>query len=441
VDSKTQRKDAIGVENYYLADRSNSAVDIIPILHNALMFFLSPSSPDAAATGNNNTAGPNGVMTFLNGTSFAGTSGAPTIMAGDGPTASPACAAIHEAVCSTVKVWTSNNGTPQPDIATGTGGGNTVGINRADELCYDQADNIVLVANDADSPPFDTFIDTNTMKVIGRLPMDGTRPIFTGVGNGEGATNGIEQCQYDSRVGLIYQNIPEVGGDGDDDMPGMVVVFNPAAVRANANNLDAAILTSGEVPLTDCAGPQGMAIGPVGTTQILLGCNAQTEVGTTPLVGPQNSVIISNNFGAGLSVMATLTNQGGSDEVWFEPQPDNGGNYFLGNASAIPVQQLGVATAQGVPAAPVGMTPLQNIFIGFSGSMTTRRSHSVAGWAGNVAGVTGRQSLAIMPISALGGTPVPFASTICDAGGVNLLAQGCIGIFGAPAGTTVRAAP
>ncbi len=175
VDSKSQLSDGyplvpIGNDFYYLADRSNKAIDVVPIENNPPIFFVtSPTAPFAGLSGNNNTAGPNGVMTFQNPAGAFG-GNASQLWVGDGPTADPHCmAATGTPVCSTVKVFAGNNAARLFTIPAGNGKPGTVGVNRADELCYDDKDGIVLVANDADSPPFDTFISTRTGQVLARV--------------------------------------------------------------------------------------------------------------------------------------------------------------------------------------------------------------------------------------------------------------------------------
>jgi len=86
-------------------------------------------------------------------------------------------------------------------------------MNRADELCYDPAEHLITIANDADSPPFISFIPTegpNAYTVVKQIKFDGL------AGDGPNATNGIEQCQWNPREGRIYLNVPEVNGSGGD---------------------------------------------------------------------------------------------------------------------------------------------------------------------------------------------------------------------------------
>ena len=64
--------------------------------------------------------------------------------------------------------------------------------------------------------------------------------------------------------GKFYQNVPEIDGPGNDTAAGAVAVINP-------HNMKVERLFP--IPLEDCAGPQGMAIGP--NDQILEGCNAK----------------------------------------------------------------------------------------------------------------------------------------------------------------------
>src|SRR5262249_10221246 len=61
------------------------------------------------------------------------------------------------------------------------------GDKRADEMAYDPRDHILMVANNEDSPPFLSFIDTRTHEVLGRL-------------NISEATDGLEQPVYDRRT-------------------------------------------------------------------------------------------------------------------------------------------------------------------------------------------------------------------------------------------------
>ena len=148
-------------------------------------------------------------------------------------------------------------------LATGTVLHNipTGGQYRADELCYDAADHLIQIANDSDNPPYINFIPTEGPKaytVVKQINFDGLP------GDGPNATNGIEQCQWDASNGKIYLNVPEVNGNGSDITDGQTLTIDPRKME---------IVNSFDIPVGQCAGPQGMALGP--DPQILLGCNAK----------------------------------------------------------------------------------------------------------------------------------------------------------------------
>jgi hypothetical protein len=260
---------------YLLADRSNKSVDVIDTNAQTVITQIQPGF--VGFTGNNDTSGPDGVLSLNN-------QGQTEIWVGDGN--------------STVKVINYPQGTLTHTIPTG-------GVNRADELCYDQTHNLIMIANDADSPPFVTIIPTrgpNAYTVVKTIKIPE-------------ATNGIEQCGWSTYTGLFYLNIPEVNGPGNDTVPGAVYVIDPTTM---------AIVQKFPVDISRCAGPQGLALGP--KPQILLGCNAASIPS-----GIQNTAIMDFNG----NIISTLTNTGGADEVWFNP---GDGHYTIAGGSHSPVQ-------------------------------------------------------------------------------------------------------
>jgi hypothetical protein len=395
------------LNTYFLSDRSNSGVDVFGVEANPGVFTIKPTAPHVFA-GNVTTCpvsnacnGPNGVLTLTNATTTA-----KELWVGNGPTMDPACGGT---MCSTVYVF---NNVPVQKATISTGG-----TFRADELCTfpvsptagnGMATSMVQIANDSDSPPF-----------ISWIPVDGAfadtviqKLLVTD------ATNGLEQCAYDPRFNVVFYNVPEVNGAGDDTSPGQVRFIFPFQIAKGGppptQNLFA------QVPLDECAGPQGLAIlnsnKIPGNNGILLGCNApspaagQTSPG--PFTGLLNSVVL--RIGGGSTV---LSGQGGSDEVWFDAASTR---YFLANGSLLPAQQLGINDA-------ANNVPDVNLFVGFTNG-TTRRSHSVAAWSGSPPGLGVAGAFGILPISATGGTPAPgFQSTLCG----GMAASGCIAIFGA----------
>ncbi len=177
-------------------------------------------------------------------------------------------------------------------------------------------------------------------------------------------------------------NIPEVNGSGSDTADGNVVVIDPRKLE---------IVRIIDIPIADCAGPQGMALGPA--PQILLGCNAPSIPS-----GVRNSVVINEDTGKVISVLAAL---GGADEVWFNP---GDGHYFLGDSAATPNRIIGVVDS-------LNDHPDQSIIIAPATPATNKGAHSVA--ADPV------RNEAYVPI------PNNSGSTICPAPTV-----GCIAVFG-----------
>jgi len=346
--------------------------------------------------------GPNGVLTLLNPGSNA-----KEMWVGDGPTMQPGIGSpVCPTSCSTTKVFDSN-GTLTHVINSG-------GTFRADELCFappnaaaGRPNGLVLVANDADSPPSIVLIATDgesAYKPVLTIPF-------------KVATNGIEQCQWDRTIGTrgrFLLNVPEVNGKGDDSKPGSVFTINPnvgvlpdnqATITPNPANMTLV----GNVDIDFCAGPQGMAIGPRPGDDVLLGCNAPAFNGFS------NSVIVDKGTGAGIGGrIATLQGQGGADQVWFDPLAVH---YFITGGSLLPTQTFGITDA-------VSHQQDQNITIGTTG-MTTRRAHSTASWSGSGLGST--VTAAFVPVSATGGSATaPFMSTVCGSSAT----QGCIAVFG-----------
>lgn len=362
------------INRYFLADRSNASIDFIDTGTTAVppSFFLQlkPTGVDAFAgfTGNNDTSGPNGLLTLDNGS-------VKEIWVGDGPTINATACGSPTVPCSTVKVFTYNgsstSSTPTHTISTG-------GVARADELCFDATDHLILMANDADSPPFISLIATqgqHAYSVVKKIDFPQ-------------ATGGIEQCQWSPRTGKFYLNLP-VDGSGPD---GAVYVISPKTM---------AIETKFDIPDANCDAPQGMAIGP--DPQILLGCNGKSPNGVF------NSVIINEHSG---HVMATLPNEGGNDEVWFN---SGDGHYFLAGGSFRPDEQLGIVDSQ-------FRTQDQTIQTG-SPNGTKRSAHSVA--------ADSNTNLVYVPIPGTGGstTTVGFQSSRCGETAA-LQAAGCVAVFG-----------
>jgi hypothetical protein len=303
--------------NYFLSDRSNKAIDVVNTTSNAVSQIGAGVFAGLNTTScGNGCSGPNGVLTVNGQLVFAGDAG------------------------STLRIFNIATGASAQTIYTGFVVGDP---NRLDEGCYDSTDNIVVFANDNDGPgggngsntspqnggvsgPYITFFTQNTTtgawQIASQIIMDGsagtqtTNPLAGGtpVFHGPNATNGIEQCKWNSRDGKIWINLPEVNGSGADTAAGNTLVIDPiAAVSKSGSTTTNPILAVYVVPLANCVGPQGMAIGP--EPQILLGCNGNGNAGAA-----NSTVILNDGTSGGVpgSVFAVLPGQVGSDEVDYD---------------------------------------------------------------------------------------------------------------------------
>ncbi len=331
-------------ETYFLADRSNFGVDIFNAENNhfitRLPGFVGPSTSF-------DTAGPNGVV-------YIGS--LHQVWAGNGD--------------STVKVFAFNPNSPQhtaqlmATISTG-------GTKRADEMAFDNRDHLLLVANDADSPPFISFISTATLKVVGRLTFDGVHAPL--------ATNGLEQSLWDPDTQLFYLSVPEINGN---PATGEVAVIDPRSMEV-VNHF----------PVSECQ-PAGLAQGPF--DHALVGCADHNSVGFPP------KLIVLNLRNGG--ILANITQVGGVDEVWYNA----GDRRFYAAARNNPSGPvLGVINA-------VNDTWLQNV-------PTNPNAHSVA--------ADRKNNHVFVPLP-----PPPAGSTAPDrcveVGGASFAGKGCIGVYG-----------
>lgn len=300
VDARTQL--------YYLADRSNQAVDVVNARNNT--FVKQIMGGFRGFTGSNDTSGPNGVVVAGN---FLFVTDAPSRVV-------------------TIDLRTDNivgnvNTCKPPSAPPAC----VVSPNRADELAFDPEDSLILAVNNADDPPFATFIrvDRNS----GALTWAGS-VTFTD------ATNGAEQPVWHPGTGRFYISIPQIGPNPQD---GAVKRINPSTHAVEAT-----------YPVRFCQ-PAGLTVGPNG--DLLIGCSVAFDEagnqwnrdasGAAPAAKPE-SVIIDARTG---SIDRRVVGVGGNDEVWYNPG-DN--RYYLaarnqpggsspGNANFSPV--LGIIDA------------------------------------------------------------------------------------------------
>jgi len=354
------------IHTYVLADRTNKSIDVVntktntftkQLLANFEGVCTLPPVPSnvTPSTLCDQASGPNGVIIVDHS----------EVWAADAPPISNiSCTVVSlQQNCtatvgtSSVKVINLNTGAVIATI-------DTKGKKRADELCEDKVREVVLVANDNPVDNFLTFISSESHKILGTIKLDGKDP------NGGGVTaNGIEQCEFDTRLNKFLLAVPDIGGGS-----GAVLVISKSApfTVEKVYKIDAA--------KTGCAGPAGLAIGPAHEVQ--LGCGGINSV----IIDDRNGTIITNEGG-----------EGGADEVWYNP----GSNHFYIARSG--AGQLGVTDA--------GPPPSQD-----PDGTTAVGSHSVAADAE-------RNRIY---------TPANKSATICNFGKVKENGNGCIAVFTAP---------
>jgi hypothetical protein len=245
---------------YYLADRSNAAVDII---NGATHVVVAQAGGFAGQQATTSTSGPDGVL-------VAGT----TLYAGDA-----------NSLLRSFNVSNPASPTPLfPPIFTG-------GKFRVDEMAYSPTTHQLLVANNADTPAFGTLLNaTNGQILTGNITVPGSPP------NG-----GLEQSVWNPKTGTFFISVPAFNGTGN---PGGLAEINTAGQVIRTYDF----ATMG---ISSCS-PTGLAIGASG--HLAVGCgNAGTQ---TVILDPT----ANNNAG---QILAKLAGVSGSDELWYDPATGN----------------------------------------------------------------------------------------------------------------------
>ena len=372
---------------YYLADRSNAALDVIDTKTDTLFGQIGGNpafQPGFAGdTGTAATSGPNGVV-----------SASPCIFATDTPSR---VVSFDSSVSFTAAVSSLN-----------TGGGNL----RADELAFDPRDRLILAINNANTPPFGTLINVSTSCVL-----SAPKTIFFTTGNGVNATNGAEQPVWDPNTQRFYVSIPEINGPGDGTGPnGGVARINP---------LTGVIETVYPVNFMQ---PAGLTLGPNG--DLLVGANSvfdtagkkctavvpgsvTSPVGVpatcTGIAAPQSAIC---NPGRGCTPangsLVSVPGVGGGDEVWFN---SGDGNYYVtaGNNPVGPVFGVIGSVVNDLTQLVPTLPPVP--------AVTSGANKHGAGTVHSVAASAANNHVYV---------PLPANTSYPDC------AQGCIAVFGVP---------
>jgi hypothetical protein len=364
---------------YYLADRSNASVDVVNAKTNTFVgqikaspgfagVALKPNPSGPGFVADNDRSGPNGVVVSGH-----------WLFVTDAP--------------SRVVSFDLRTDPPMQVGDVSTGGADSL---RADELAYDPKDGVLLVVNNADSPPFATLI--NVDKKTGQLTV-GLRVTFDKAHVGFDATNGAEQPAWDPGTRKFYQSIPEVNGPGDGTgTDGGVARINPHTAALEAL-----------FPVQFCQ-PAGLTLGP--HEDLLLGCSVtfdtagQVWSASDKHTAAPISVIMDAQTG---NIDKMVAGVSGNDEVWFNPGDRR---YYLAARANPTGPVLGVIDADSQNL--VQLVPTVN-----TAGKPTATPPVVAGTAHSVA-VDPNNNHALVPLPANNIFP-------------NCL-NGCIGVFGVPKG-------
>jgi hypothetical protein len=161
---------------YYFTDRNNASVDVFDAdflnFIKLIPGFHGCDTGPTCAGANNDKSGPDGIN-LIPGTT--------QIYVGD-VNAARIIDSTKDAVVNSVAI------------------GGTSGL-RADEGCYDPDHKIYMISSPGETPPFATFIDTTTQKIIATV-------VFTDPGTGLNGppSAGLEACDYDHASASFYVN-------------------------------------------------------------------------------------------------------------------------------------------------------------------------------------------------------------------------------------------
>jgi hypothetical protein len=284
---------------YYLADRSNKAVDAADV-GVAIVTQIFPNNGHAAfagfvpcvppSPGANDCAGPNGVVAAF-----------PWLFVTDAPS----------------RVLSFDLRFNPPKTVSECFTKTVLGIpekTRADELAYDPQDGLILAINNASDPPFGTLVKVD--KTTGALTCE-TPNIILDAMHGVDAQNGAEQPVWDPGTKKFYLSIPQIGAN--PTVGGVLRISKTGTVEATYT-------------VKFCS-PAGLALGP--NEDLLVGCNTIWD--TTGALWTGNADRRTNTAAPQLVILdaktggitANITGAGVGDEVWF----NKGDNHYYAAAS------------------------------------------------------------------------------------------------------------
>jgi hypothetical protein len=374
---------------YYLADRSNSGIDIIDTHHLTFKrtlgkgLFVGVKLNGAGTAVNNDISGPDGVVTHGR-----------WLYAGDGD--------------STLKVFDLDAPDASALKATLSTGGGT----RVDEMALTTDGELLLTVNNAEDPPYANLFAANgdrnhsSVLMLSKITINAT--IFPG-------TPAIEQPTWDPTTKRFYVSVPilgKPGGCGTATCDGGLMVIDPTTVTSGTMVLGAfnPATNTGVLQLSDC-GPNGATVGP--HDNLLLGCTSANNPANT-------STLVINATTKHFSHVNGIV---GSDEVWFNK---GDGRYYTGSNRNCKVAGAACPAAAN-QAAVLGVIDGTSVLI--ETVPQSSGSHSVAADSKrNLIFVP--QSAPVAVVGAGGDTTGPTNNGLGGVGaGICGSNNGCIGVF------------
>jgi DNA-binding beta-propeller fold protein YncE len=257
-------------DRYYLADRSNNAIDIFDTRTDHYIDrvgrFVGVAMKDGKV--DNDISGPDGVV-FIGGEIWAGN--------GD----------------STIQIIDPVTKKTTASISSG-------GTTRVDEMAFDAKDQVFIGVNNAEDPPFATLISTKPdHALIGKVSF-------------ANATDGAEQPAYNQDDGMFYMSIPELN---KDPSKGGVAVIDPRTGKLVKM-----------LPVEGCH-PAGIAFGPNGN--FVLGCtaNGKEMPAITVIMNARSGAVVATIKGLG---GADMVNFNAKNHQYYTASRDNPGGPVLG---------------------------------------------------------------------------------------------------------------
>jgi hypothetical protein len=281
-------------QTYYLADRSNFAIDVVNAKTDTFVKQISATPPFAGASpGGAELSGPDGVLT-ANG-----------------------CIIATDAGNRVVSFTTAGVQVTDLHITKDPG--------RADELAFDPKDNLLLVITPAPGGTTPAPSPTGTLISVSKtdcvLTLGKSITFST-------ATGGAEQPVWDPGTQRFFVSIPNVSAT--DPTLGALFQINPLTASIEAM-----------YGVSACA-PAGLALNPTNNT-LLLGCSVVFDDmgGTWSGTDPNTAAPTQQIFGTNGLLQAVVPGVGSADEVWYNA----GDDHFYTGSSGSPLAPHVIVTS------------------------------------------------------------------------------------------------